>query len=179
MTAEPLTLNRAEFRAQYGQLYDSIFTGWTHLDSPFRDRTWEHILIAGEAMKLDDEYFNAFGVACASVRDTSVIVTISDSIPPHLASVVVPWRKDIVLTAHRGTDICMFHYALFGASGEWGAMSYHDELTRVAGHKTFIDAFTNRLGGRETVRRRFLDYAASGWHAPGRIQAKILASVGW
>jgi hypothetical protein len=164
---------------QYGRLYESIFTDWSRLKSPFQNRTWEQVLIAGEAMKFDDEHFNAFGAACASVGDRTVFVTISDSIPPHLVSVVIPWERGVVSDAHRDTDIFLFHYAIFGELANWGAMSYHDEFTRVAGEPLFMDAFANALGGREAVKRRFYDYAASRWQAPGDVQRQILASVGW
>lgn len=179
MTNHIPILRRQDFVARYGAIYATVFGTWSRLASPFRSQNWEQVLIPNEPVLFDDETFAALGRAIDRVGDRVVMITIADSIPPHEDSAVVKWERLSVKGVHRGSLICVCHYAIFGESASWGVVGYHHEFTRVAGVAEFINTFTNALSGREAVKRRFLEFQAARWDAPKDVQEKILASVGW
>lgn len=179
MTDEVRFIEADAFLSQYGDLYTKLFIGWSRENTPFRNPTWEQALVPYETANFDDDVFDALGTAITATGDQEVIMTISDTSPPHASSAVFKWRHESVVSAHRDSIICIFDYATFGQSGKWATISYHDELTRIAGEPLFMNAFINALGGRAAVKRRFFEFQAVRWDAPKDVQKIILASVGW
>ncbi len=184
-------LTQAEFQEKFLSLHEKIFSGQEDGDNPdewympFVDRHWERVLLEGHIFNLGirdftDENLRALAIAAVKVGDKQIIITDSETRPPHQMSVISTWDANALGQAG-GTGVASFKNHTFGQSGIWGLVDYWDEFSILGGTPAFMEAFFEAAGGRQRVKERFLRFAAADWwtSVDPPTQVKILKSVGW
>jgi hypothetical protein len=70
---------------------------------------------------MDDMYFEALACAARISGDDELLMTDIEALPPHQATVVVPWdRESYIRVGLSHPIIAATDSALFGRSGGWG-----------------------------------------------------------
>ena len=180
------TLTQAEFQEQFLSLHDRIFSGQEDSDIPgecylpFTDRHWERVLLEEGVLNLSAENLRALTIAAEKMGDRQIIITDSDTRPPHQMPIIATWNAK-TLDQARCTFLGHFKNHSFGQSGTWGLVYYWDEFSIPGGTPVFMEAFFEAAGGRQRVKDCFLRFAAADWcpSVEPPTQVKILKSVGW
>jgi hypothetical protein len=182
-----VSLSQAEFHEKFQSLHDMIFSGQEDSDVPdecylpFVDRHWERVLLEEGILTLPDEDLRALAIAAEKMGDGQIIITDSETRPPHQMPVIATWNAKILDQARTSTLLDHFKNHTFGRSGTWGLVYYWDEFSILGGTSVFMEAFFEAAGGRQRVKERFLSFAGAHWWASvdPPSQVKILKSVGW
>lgn len=114
------------------------------------------------------------------VGDKDLIITASDTIPPHQCNVIVPWDRQLLEKIRRSSILGHLDTHLFGRSGKWGVASYWDNYFIVAGANDFMDLFARKAGGSSAIKARFLEYSREDWPIRDtELKKRILTKIGW
>lgn len=190
-------ISREEFLQKYAALHDSIFRFREYgprnehflPEIPFVNKDWEVALLSYGGLLFEDVDFLALMQAALAVGDRELVIICakedrgeaeSEGKPIVLEQgVVLPWDREALLEAYGKSIVSIFDSHLFGRSGTWGVVSYHDYCFCVGGDEKFMDLFTRKAGGRSALKERFLDYNKALPMISDDLREKILARVGW
>ncbi len=180
------SLTQAGFQEQFLSVHDRIFSGQEESDIPdeyclpFVDRHWERVLLESGVLNLSAENLRALTIAAEKMGDRQIIITDSETRPPHQMPIIATWNEKTLGQAS-STLLAHFKNHTFGQSATWGLVYYWDEFSILGGTPVFMEAFLEAAGGRQRVKDRFLSFAAADWWTSVEppTQVKILKSVGW
>lgn len=181
------SLTQSEFQEKFHSLHDRIFSGQEDSDIPdecylpFADRHWERVLLEEGVLNLPDESLRDLTIAAEKMGDRQIIITDSETRPPHQMPVIATWNAGTLDHIRTSTLLNHFKNHTFGQSGTWGLVYYWDEFSILGGTSVFMEAFFEAAGGRQRVKDCFLSFAAAHWWASVEppTQVKILKSIGW
>jgi len=167
----------ADFEGEWRKLYDSVFNGALVPHRPFRNETWEAFLFP-YSLYMEEDVFAAIGAAARQQGDDECVIWNAEVLVPEPGA-TIPWSHD-ALDQARCTVLGHFETHLFGRSGSWGmaCCSVHD-FSRLGGAASFMDVIAGTLGGRHSIRQRFLSFLESYEWMPESVRGRILQDVGW
>lgn len=171
-------IDRKEFEREYQDCFDAIYD--PPLDRwPFRSMEWEVGLLPYGLNLLDSDY-RALADAANDSGDDELMITEVESIKRHQFSAAIPWTRDKLEEVRTSSELGHLTTALFGLSGEWGAVAHSaSDYCIVGGSDEFMDRFYVEAGGQKEVRDRFLSFAAKEWMIRNDDQQAVLSLVGW
>lgn len=169
-------VERDYFESYLSGVYARIFSARGIADGCFLDESWEMALLPG-GLKLPDTEFDALAGAARHVGDLDYIITDTTLDPPHQTTALLSWSRSelgYVEIAARMT----LESAMFGLSERWGVyVGTIASCSCVGGDKEFMESFFAYFGGREIVKKRFLDYADQAWELWPEHRPRILKRV--
>lgn len=180
------SLSVEDFETTWRPLHDAIFSkGSLQIPGPgpFRKPDWKVIVIP-YGINMEEETFRSLAQAAEVCGDDELIIADAETLDPETAAIIIPWSYATLAEARfrEGSLIGVMDMHLFGASGEWGAVSACslDDILFVAGNERFTSRLLPNLGGESEVRRRFLEFASQGgWGMNDEIRKQVLGFVGW
>jgi len=166
----------AAFDREWRKIHDSVFLDRHADERPFRNDAWEAVLVP-YALNMEEDVFTAIGTAARPKGDDELVIWNAEVLTPEPGA-IIPWSYTS-LNEVRCSILGHFETHLFGRSGSWGVVCSVVQFSWVGGDATLMDSFARALGGRDAVRKRFLDYARDIWTVPEASRSHILQSVGW
>jgi hypothetical protein len=169
------------FRSEFDKTFQSVFVRLPGGDLDFAHKEWESVLVPYGLYRLrkTDQIYLALANAALEQGDHEMIVTGTETEPPHQETIVSPWDPPEFDRLLAQTDIVHFDAAAFGRSATWGIICGFDDYLHIGGSPQFMESFTARAGGRRTIRQTFLWFADSEWQADERVKREMLDQVGW
>ena len=168
-----------EYRRESKKVHDAIFSGRQPEDRPFRDPAWEMFLFP-YGLHMEDNVFAALASAGKQEGDREVFIKDAELISPELTVLALAWDRETLEQVRCLVPYVSVSLHLFGWSGRWGlARDEEDDFICVGGVAGFMNTVAAALGGRETIKSRFLRYAEEEWGALKEFQEKALQSIGW
>jgi hypothetical protein len=173
-------LSSEYFHKHLASLYHSIFTGLAVEEGCFVESAWEMVLVP-YGLNFEEMSYRALGLAAETVGDREVIITDIEPIPPHQATVVMPWTREVLEEVRCDTLLGHVDCVLFGQSSKWGAvvMKSEDGYTCIGGTEQFLRTFTEKAGSLSSLKERFSLFKEKEWQLDTGLQQQILAKVGW
>ena len=167
----------ADFERDWRNVYDSVFNGALVPDRPFRNEAWETFLFP-YALNMEEDIFASIGAAARQQGDDECFIWNAEVLVPEPGA-IIPWRHDSLDQA-RCTVLGHFETHLFGRSRSWGMVCCSVHLfSRLGGEASFMETVAGTLGGRDSIRQRFLSFVESYEWMPETVRSTILHDVGW
>ena len=173
-----LILTHEYFTAHLKWIYEHVFSGRPVIEGCFRNPGWSIAFLPG-GLAPDLVQLRALAAAATGVGDSDYVITEVECIPAHGESALLPWTEQALEYVRDTTVLQMSECAMFGLSRRWGAVVgiVGEECTCIGGDEEFMRVFISEAGGRETLRERFLDFAATEWLGSEEDKAKVISLV--
>lgn len=167
------------FEREWRALYDSVFSGQSAEERPFRDPTWEIFLVPHGSLNIERNVFDAIAKAAQEVGDDQVMIKDAEIISPPEPAVIIPWSYSALIEVRDNSFLGHFETRMFARSALWGAACSYEDFSCLGGVPAFMSTVAQAMGGRQVIRATFLDYAYREWGAKEDFRRKVLKSVGW
>jgi hypothetical protein len=156
------------FLEHFAKIHDEVFAPPSALGSPFTNPAWEMFLIGYDFPSAASDV-ERLRVAADAVGDKRVIL--SGESYSTFDSLLLDFSLEDFLGASREMICVANDNHLFYLSGAWGLCATHEDYSIVAGIPAFVDAYAASAGGRDVIKREFLDL----FFLPGRSMRRIAA----
>lgn len=177
-------LTNAEFSAKWEEVRQRVFIDRPfkeYFEYPFRDRTWEVAPLANYPTRplsplswIDydgtPEVFDEYEPLWQTLRERGVeriLVSFTAGTNERWANTACSYEVEPDRRAFDsllGDDFFSVnsHPPYFSAEADWGLQTFVEEVSLLGGTPEFMQVFYRHAGGRDNVRKRFIEYDIGG-----------------
>ncbi len=170
-------INLTDFKSNYLPVFNEIFCGCEPVPESFSDYKWKLLLLHFTVGYTPD--LEKFLEALEDVfSENSVIMSVVETIPPHLDNVVISKNDNLNEIVNFGS-ICGLDSVMFGAKSKWGAMFSVEDYCIFGSEPAFTEKIAGFFGGWEKCRAEFEDFADEYWYISDKVRKNLSEYFGW
>jgi len=151
-------LSESDFKRDWLSTFETVFRLPENHVAQFNCPDWESFYLPG-GMLMDSDELDSLSRACRNVGDDFIVGTTHETIPPFQYSLEMPISRAGIEAGRIDGYLGIFDSALFGKSGSWGLICFHDGYGCLSGSGEFFNHYFENSNDRNKLRRKFAEYA--------------------